>query len=44
MESVQADEGVVGGAKEIGADGEAFVVDEALPFATSFEEEDSAEE
>jgi len=43
VERVQADEGIVGGAEEIGADGEAVVIDEALPFATSFEEEDSAE-
>jgi len=44
VERVQADERIVGGAEEIGADGEAVVIDEALPFATSFEEEDSAEE
>jgi len=43
VERVQADEGIVGGAEEIGADGEAVVIDEALPFATSFEEKDSAE-
>ena len=42
MRRVQADQRVVGGAEEVGLDGEAVVVDEVIPLLRRGDEKDGA--